>query len=829
MQKTNDRKEEKSTASGAIGELIRSGIEKRKASPIALIQDLLVFVCALIFARASLVFDTRPLALALVAILPSHTWIALLGAVLGSLSLGVSGVIYAMICAIVVFLRVIISGGESKDTKESGTTDISFTGEKGEENDVGNNANDTRVSGKKLAQALNFSLLTGQKQRSGLFKENVLLRVCSAVIGGFICAVYEVLLTGFELKSILFGIGMIILPALVSLLLSGLFECGITFKEILGEGKAVFASAAPERKTPLIFFRISALVLVLCVSLSLDEYGLLGISAAYVFATIITLFCAKRFGALAAGAVGFASTIGISSLYTLGFTLSGIAAGALFALNHVYALLGGGLALFAFCAYAGGVLGITATLPEYIIGALVSYPITRGMNMERGTGESEKCEKSATDMVGTMALFYKSSARRALGKIPSALRELSSQIDAFMSAKPKISDYEAVVYQEIKEYAPLVEKDENTLKIATKVYKKAKLSEEDFRFYDFTREEIAELTEKIEKASAALMKLTYKGAQDLSILSTIIGEVSFSEEAELCMNEALTDKLDEAVASRGFCDGVIRAFGNRQKHLILAGRDDDGTLITSPLLKEGLETATGAALGSYEYFRKGKMVLLECDAVPKYKVEYASATAPGSSGESSGDRTTSFTTENGFFYSLVLDGMGSGEVAGAAAEFSSGVLSTLLNLNSAPEGAFHLLNSLLRHGSEECSVSVDLFKLDLLNKEAVFVKSGAAPSYVKRGSSIFRVRSATAPLGLMSSIDSEKIKVQVEPGDFVIMLSDGISQSPEDAPWLLELLSSRTQRTPKEYAELILKEAKSRVRRYDDMTVAVMKVSECNR
>jgi stage II sporulation protein E len=137
-----------------------------------------------------------------------------------------------------------------------------------------------------------------------------------------------------------------------------------------------------------------------------------------------------------------------------------------------------------------------------------------------------------------------------------------------------------------------------------------------------------------------------------------------------------------------------------------------------------------------------------------------------------------------------------------------------------------LLNNIVRRRGEECSATIDLFSLDLIRGDAVFIKSGAAPSYVKRDSSIFRVRSETAPIGLMNHVDAERMRVEVRPGDYIILLSDGVSSSPEDAPWLLELLAEPPRRSLKEYAEYLLAEAVKRSSTGDDMTIMIAKIDE---
>jgi stage II sporulation protein E len=168
--------------------------------------------------------------------------------------------------------------------------------------------------------------------------------------------------------------------------------------------------------------------------------------------------------------------------------------------------------------------------------------------------------------------------------------------------------------------------------------------------------------------------------------------------------------------------------------------------------------------------------------------------------------------------------MGSG---GEAKQTSSLVADFLRGaLEFSPEGqtVLKILNHTIRHRHRECSATVDLFSVDLYRGDAEFLKSGAAASYVKRGSSIFRIKSKTAPLGLMKNVDAERIKIDLDGDDFIIMLSDGIAQSAEDTPWLLDLLSRPPKRNLKEYADSILAAALKNLQHNDDMTVAVTRV-----
>ena len=298
------------------------------------------------------------------------------------------------------------------------------------------------------------------------------------------------------------------------------------------------------------------------------------------------------------------------------------------------------------------------------------------------------------------------------------------------------------------------------------------------------------------------------------------------DERERLADDELSERLSLLLAECGFEGGIIKVFGERRRHVITAGDDPDGSLITSPELRRGIERILDTHLGEAEYFRRGKTVLMEVESARRYSLEAACATISGSSGEVSGDVTSSFESGDDFFYSLLSDGMGSGELARETADFVSRFMSYALSFGGFRDTVLQLLNHIIRRRGEECSATVDLFEVDLITGDALFIKSGAAPSFVKRDSSIFRIRSESAPIGVMSSVDAERMRVEIKDGDYVIMVSDGVSSTPEDAPWLIELLAEEPKRNLKEYAEYILSAAVKNSRTGDDMTVVVVKIDD---
>ena len=154
-----------------------------------------------------------------------------------------------------------------------------------------------------------------------------------------------------------------------------------------------------------------------------------------------------------------------------------------------------------------------------------------------------------------------------------------------------------------------------------------------------------------------------------------------------------------------------------------------------------------------------------------------------------GDVVTSFEAD-GRFYMILSDGMGSGREAALSAGMAASLLERMLRAGAGMETSLRMLNQILRSAGRECPATVDAAEIDLTSGEARFVKSGAAPSFVLRDGSIFRLQSKTVPIGILRALDAEMIRFDVRQGDTVVMVSDGAAKSFDEEPWLLDLLTS---------------------------------------
>ena len=385
MDKLKDMQNSEGAQSGKASRPLRALFEKERKRRLedksALIFDLCVFAVGLLFSRCHVIFGTHPLGLALTSVLPAYVWAAALGSAVGALTLGADGVIYAVVTAITLFLRVIISGG-------------------------------------------------GKRDGGALFGENLLLRMSASVIGGFIAAAYELLLTGMGQTGILYGGAMILLPPALTFALSGLFGSGFGIEELAGTKRELFSltGKGDTEKMNAIFFQGSALILLFFITLSLGELELFGISVAYIFASLATLLVSRRFGALRGLATGFLSSLGVAGVYSVSFGLAGLISGLLFEFGVAYGLLGGIIALSAWSAYSAGMAGFLSTLPEYVMAAAISMPLLRAIPAPKKEETAVETKQSAAEMVGTMSLAYKNRSKGALDGLEVSLISLAGVI-----------------------------------------------------------------------------------------------------------------------------------------------------------------------------------------------------------------------------------------------------------------------------------------------------------------------------------------------------------------------------------------------------------------
>ena len=194
----------------------------------------------------------------------------------------------------------------------------------------------------------------------------------------------------------------------------------------------------------------------------------------------------------------------------------------------------------------------------------------------------------------------------------------------------------------------------------------------------------------------------------------------------------------------------------------------------------------------------------------------------------SGDRGSYFKTEAGVLCVILADGMGAGDEAARDSARVVEILEKFLRSGADPAVAMKILNSvlLLRGGDNWGFTTVDLMCVDLFTGETCFYKYGAAPSYVKSGKQIRRVKGESLAAGLTAPEGAapDVVRLRLQPGSTALITSDGVAADPEDG-WIKDLLSQE-QGDMKSLARRVLREAERLYGAGDDMTVLALRVEE---
>ena len=191
----------------------------------------------------------------------------------------------------------------------------------------------------------------------------------------------------------------------------------------------------------------------------------------------------------------------------------------------------------------------------------------------------------------------------------------------------------------------------------------------------------------------------------------------------------------------------------------------------------------------------------------------------------SGDNFSFLELENGQDILCLSDGMGSGIDACKESETVIELMEKFLEAGFSKETAIRMMNSaMVIRGEEDIFSTIDMAAVDLYEGEAEFYKVGAAATFIKRKEGVECLLSTSLPVGVSYKMEIDGVKKQLEDGDFLVMVSDGVLEylhvdEPEET--MGEIIESLDTNNPGRLAKGILE----RVMLYtggkvmDDMTV----------
>ncbi len=689
-----------------------------------------------------------------------------------------------------------------------------------------------------LSVSARLRALVTPSGRTGLFGESLTLRMATACVSAFLVSVWAIVAGGYRYYD-LFGAFVAITAApLGTLLFSFLFDVERR-GTVLWEGAAV------------------GLIVSLCYAVR--EIEIFGISLVVFLTFILTLTVAREMGIGRGAIVGVLCGLCVHPLYAPLFCIAACTAGLLWersptaaiVLPAVFGILWGG--------YVDGMMALLKLVPALMSGAIFVlsaerlglFPTTEngspavrlGLAALRQTRDRESAEHA----VAAQRVESAEARMEALSETFSALSQVCYNLSDRLR-RPGVVELRRVCDEACDRYCRTCtsqslcwEREYGSTvdvlgKLTVELHGAGRASEACVPEYLRRRcPSMPAILEDINRGCARLWADLSRGdrtevfAVDYEAVATILSETLAAEQADFAVDEALTAEVRACAEKLNLAARGVLAYGGRRKQIIAEGLDLRRSGMGVDDLRRAFSAVCGFSLTTPVFEIRDDLISMRFCTARRFTAEYVHRAASAEEKEACGDSVVLFESpRTDCFYALISDGMGSGREAALTARICTMFLEKMLASGNRRETALRLLNAFVRAKGLECSATVDLMELDLISGRASFLKSGAAPSFVRRGENLFKLQSKTVPIGIIRALDAEQLCFDVEAGDVIVMLSDGIVQSFEESVWLLDLLSCSWEDGDEldTVAEKILLGAAQHNVRPDDRSVALIRIGE---
>ena len=319
-------------------------------------------------------------------------------------------------------------------------------------------------------------------------------------------------------------------------------------------------------------------------------------------------------------------------------------------------------------------------------------------------------------------------------------------------------------------------------------------------------------------------------AMDYEAAANIINDALEEDDGEYRLDSDLAARIGEYLASAGISAQSVVVYGNRLRRIIVRGVSVDQATVTAETLRSDLGEMCGLELSSPTFEVDGSICMMTLCTRKKFSVNGAQKCLSADGGVS-GDAVSLFSNRKDYFYALINDGMGSGHDAALTSNLCSVFLEKMLRAGNRAGTSLRMLNNMIlsrtqNNSAAECSSTVDLLEFDLVTGVGFFMKSGAAPSFVVRGSTVHRIQSGTVPIGILRNTEAQTSEFSLKAGDMVVLISDGIQQNDPDGEWLLNYLAGAGEKEPEEIVNRICLHASTGEEPRDDCSAIALRIAD---
>lgn len=679
--------------------------------------------------------------------------------------------------------------------------------------------------------------------RARLFCENLFFRMLTGSVCGFAAGLGMMIVGGFQFYDLFGALCMIVGVPLLTFLFSGCFgESGrrlLFAVDPMSSGGSIDHRDGLLSRFPLITL-ISATGLLLCLTYAARPFSLtfggtgLGIYLAPLLGIILTLSTTRRLGFVPGVVAAVVCGLGAAPLLSPAIILCAVIYAPLRILSHRMGVVGGCMAALVWCVAAGSMETLWIYIPTIVL-ALPIYLVIEQISSRIPTISSIRGDAQSDFAIAVTHETRTDAHRARLKSMSEAFTSLSELFYSLSSQlrRPQMLDLRRMCDAAFdKQCASCRNRDicwgaeyDRTLELTsqltgqlhTKGRADAGALEPMLReFCPYVGEIVEDINARCSQMTEALLRSekTEVFAADYQAIGELLNDALAEDGEEYRCNREAADAIYDYLSSKGVGVQGVVVCGKRNCRVIVRGVHFDKASGMSDQIREELERICGTRLSdpTFEIAEDHTVMLLSSEAT--LHTAFSGSTVPAGALEGEilppplehttaegeytppsncGDHIAIFKSEQAYFYALISDGMGSGSNASFTSDICAVFLEKMLSAGNRVEISLRMLNSFIRSKNsgtgDECSATIDLMELDLLNGNAVFVKNGAPPTYVVRGNTVYKLRSRTFPIGILKDSDIQLLQFRTHPGDVVVMVSDGVTHGNDECPWLIDMLS----------------------------------------
>ncbi len=672
---------------------------------------------------------------------------------------------------------------------------------------------------------ISYGLL--EKQRSPLFGEAIGYRALTSIVMMFMMGVYRCIAGGFLWYDLFATIlGMTITP-LITVLYCGVFAEKHRFTSYHDIGMAALMAS--------------------CIY-SLNGYTLLGFSLSAILSFGLSLHISKECGMLRGGIAGLIAGTAYNLLYAPLFAMTGLISGLFWKTGTSAATLAAVASGIIYGVYVDGFSSLRLLAPDLLAGSLIFIPLARAELLPKPLlfSGSGTLPHNYADKIAVAQKKEEDSTKRFMA-MSQAFTSLSKTFYELSNAQRR-PDFEKVrnrcrtcfekhceqctksvicwdkEYEATQAALTQIASDIYGGGIATASHLPENINRRCSKAEEILDEINCGYSKQLEEAMKSDKAEVF--AIDYEAMSALLEDAIKENTREYEIDAPLTSKLKSSARYLNLSCSNLAVYGKRRKQIIAGGVDFARVKMGVEEIRRSFERIVGVCLTGPDFSVEKGYITMTMASRRLFKVQASKASQKKENEDINGDCLSFFENSEDYFYTLLGDGMGSGRDAALASRLATVYLDRMLRSGNKKEQSVAMLNSFLRQKSCESFTTVDLLEIDLLSGEACFVKSGAAPSYVLRGTSIFKIESNSMPVGIAKELRAEEVKFKLEEKDIVVMVSDGIVGSFDDGLWLMDILTNEWKKgmSTDDMCARILDEARQRKGERDDMTVGMVKV-----